>query len=367
MPTIPLCSYRYDPLDRLTGHAVEAYAPIQRFYCKSRLATEIDGVVNRSFFQHDDQLLGQAETQAGERKATLLATDQQRSVLHAIAPNESQSFAYSSYGHRPIGNGLLSLLGFNGERPDPVTGHYLLGNGHRAFNPVLMRFSSPDKLSPFGEGGLNTYAYCSGDPINRSDPNGTTSIFLKFFQRIFSRSGSPRQAASRSTFEYTTVKAFAKKGTEGTSTITMTRSKYRVSNGITKTLLVADTISYWKPAPKNTTLQELALSEMSNFSKFNRMNELAFDMSTLKQRSLINFLNHLESNRVLLALQPDTTLDKYKISDFYNKLLKTANDGNLQGVAPSSVKSLPYITKTGTTAYLNEYYEILYRIRSTSK
>jgi RHS repeat-associated protein len=67
---------------------------------------------------------------------------------------------------------LLSLLGFNGERPDPVTGHYHLGNGYRQFNPVLMRFNSPDSWSPFGEGGLNAYAYCAGDPINRVDPTG---------------------------------------------------------------------------------------------------------------------------------------------------------------------------------------------------
>ncbi|MCX4409771.1 MULTISPECIES: RHS repeat-associated core domain-containing protein [unclassified Streptomyces] len=68
--------------------------------------------------------------------------------------------------------GLVSLLGFGGEWPDPVTGHYLLGNGYRSFNPVLMRFNSPDSSSPFGEGGFNSYAYCLGDPVNRVDPTG---------------------------------------------------------------------------------------------------------------------------------------------------------------------------------------------------
>ncbi|SDW89091.1 RHS repeat-associated core domain-containing protein [Pseudomonas syringae] len=65
-----------------------------------------------------------------------------------------------------------SLPGFNGELLDSVTGHYPLGNGYRAYNPVLMRFNSPDSLSPFGKGGLNAYAYCAGDPVNRSDPSG---------------------------------------------------------------------------------------------------------------------------------------------------------------------------------------------------
>jgi hypothetical protein len=39
-------------------------------------------------------------------------------------------------------NGLLSLIGFNGEPPDALTGHYHLGNGYWQFNPVLMRSNS---------------------------------------------------------------------------------------------------------------------------------------------------------------------------------------------------------------------------------
>lgn len=205
MPATLLCIYRYDPLDRLTHHAVATHTPIQRFYCKSRLATEIDGVINRSIVQHADQLLALTETQGNLRQATLLATDQQRSVLQAIACNESQSHAYSPYGNRTIGNGLLSLLGFNGERPDPVTGHYLLGNGYRAFNPVLMRFNSPDNLSPFGKGGLNPYAYCHGDPVNQSDPTGhaivqfgsllRAMIVLKRGARAFKAARAARAAA----------------------------------------------------------------------------------------------------------------------------------------------------------------------------
>jgi len=43
---------------------------------------------------------------------------------------------------------------------------------------LLMRFNSPDKLSPFGEGGLNTYSYCQGDPVNRVDPSGGAGSFV---------------------------------------------------------------------------------------------------------------------------------------------------------------------------------------------
>jgi RHS repeat-associated protein len=116
------------------------------------------------------------------RKTILLATDQQRSVLNALDANRPHPIAYTPYGHRPLENGLLSLLGFNGERPDPVTGHYHLGNGYRQFNPVLMRFNSPDSWSPFGEGGLNAYAYCNGDPRNCEDKNGHTGTFFAIFK-----------------------------------------------------------------------------------------------------------------------------------------------------------------------------------------
>ena len=106
------------------------------------------------------------------RTTMLLATDQQQSVLKTLYASETRSIAYTPYGHRPPGCGSCSVLGFNGELPDPLTGHYHLGKGYRQFNPVLMRFNSPDSWSPFGEGGLNTYVYCGGDPVNLTDPTG---------------------------------------------------------------------------------------------------------------------------------------------------------------------------------------------------
>lgn len=100
------------------------------------------------------------------RLVHLLAIDRQRSVLD---DSRSAARAYTAYGAATQGGAMSA---FCGERQDALTGCYHLGNGHRQFNPVIMRFHSPDALSPFAEGGLNAYAYCAGDPVNRADPSG---------------------------------------------------------------------------------------------------------------------------------------------------------------------------------------------------
>ncbi|WP_212745296.1 RHS repeat-associated core domain-containing protein [Bacillus sp. 2SH] len=81
---------------------------------------------------------------------------------------------YSPYGFIPPSN--LYDVQFNGEHLEKDTGLYHLGNGYRAYDPVLMRFLQPDNVSPFDGGGMNPYVYCLGDPINFSDPSGHISV-----------------------------------------------------------------------------------------------------------------------------------------------------------------------------------------------
>ncbi|SHN15470.1 RHS repeat-associated core domain-containing protein [Pseudomonas asturiensis] len=167
-----LCRYRYDALDRLTASAPATDTEVQWFYQKNRLAIEIQGDVQRRLVQHEAVLLAQKQRAQGEASTNMLATDQHRSVLQRLLGAGLESLAYTPYGHHPVESDQTFVPGFNGEPCDPVTGHYLLGNGYRAFNPVLMRFNSPDSLSPFEDGGLNAYAYCEGDPVNFDDPTG---------------------------------------------------------------------------------------------------------------------------------------------------------------------------------------------------
>ncbi|WP_235867914.1 RHS repeat-associated core domain-containing protein [Pseudomonas ogarae] len=190
-----LCRYQYDPLDRLTGLRPAEHVGTQRFYQTDDLVNEIEGQIQLTILRHEAQPLAQRLNIANVAETTLLATDQQRSVLQTLTATDTRHLVYTAYGHQPAESGLSSLLGFNGERPDPITGHYLLGQGNRAFNPVLMRFNSPDELSPFGDGGINPYAYCGGDPVNRYDPSGNGSLpFLKLklgIKRIATPIGSP--------------------------------------------------------------------------------------------------------------------------------------------------------------------------------
>lgn len=101
----------------------------------------------------------------------LLLSDASTSVLLARpgAPRH-----YAPFG--ALSGGVRCGIAFNGQWLEQEC--YLLGNGYRVYLPTLMRFSRPDKGSPFGEGGLNVYAYGLMDPVNNSDPQGRFPLAL---------------------------------------------------------------------------------------------------------------------------------------------------------------------------------------------
>ena len=109
-------------------------------------------------------------------KVWLLGDDAQGSVVCEQA-GKTRTRNYDVYGQRELDvDGART--GFVGEVAEADSGHYFLGD--RIYAPSLRRFLSCDTVSPFGAGGLNRYAYCAGDPLNRVDPTGNSWLPVLF-------------------------------------------------------------------------------------------------------------------------------------------------------------------------------------------
>ena len=163
--------YRYDSHNSLQGVKHGTENETLRFYEDDLLCRTEQGDIQTHYLYFGEQPLGQQQ-QGDFTQTLLLMTDGKNSVLAETGQNELRKATYGAYGARNLDDDFKCTLGFNGEVRDPQSGWYLLGQGYRAYNPTLMRFHSPDSLSPFGAGGINPYAYCAGDPINFVDPTG---------------------------------------------------------------------------------------------------------------------------------------------------------------------------------------------------
>jgi len=143
-----------------------------RFYQDEQLSVTVQDGRETQLLYHFNQPLGQ-QVASDHSQTLLLQTDANHSVIAESQQNTLRNAVYSAYGERHSDSTLLSLRAFNGEVRE-ASGWYLLGRGYRAYNPVQMRFHSPDSFSPFGSGGVNPYMYCLGNPIALRDPTGHT-------------------------------------------------------------------------------------------------------------------------------------------------------------------------------------------------
>lgn len=345
-----LCQYHYDPLDRLISHALPDTPERQRFYCKNRLATEVQGAMHCSIVQHGDQLLAQQHSEGDAPDTVLLATDQPRSVLQSLKANRPpQPIAYSPYGHCSIESGFMSLLHFNGERPDSVTGHYLLGNGYRAFNPVLMRFNSPDSMSPFGKGGLNAYAYCLGDPVNLYDPDGTAGILnfassvyrsaIKKINKVFPRyrngKGLTREATNLKKIDYETLTTkTSNTGSHRTTSTSFYHRRRTYNNG--RMSEFPKRIASMEIVEPKPILAELAFTKIDKFDSFlsklhkeNFVQRSRFRSATTDV-DIENFRNAFHRERYSLEMNTNFyERGQVNLTPMYNRLLRQAQSGSL--------------------------------------
>lgn len=118
-------------------------------------------------------------------------TDHQRSPFRG----RNFSRAYTPYGATAAAGG--PILGFCGQPCERPIGIYPLGNGYRCYSPTALRFLSPDRLSPFDEGGINAYGYCAGDPVNKWDLSG--GVWEPIFGGIMGIIGTVETASSLAT------------------------------------------------------------------------------------------------------------------------------------------------------------------------
>ncbi|MCO7536986.1 RHS repeat-associated core domain-containing protein [Pseudomonas asiatica] len=134
---------------------------------------------------------GRALAQRNGGQAAFYAMDEHGSILQ-FPPCSLQYTVYGFDGNEQC----ATVLRYSGQKKESVTGHYLLGEGYRALNPGLMRFNSPDSLSPMGAGGINCYAYCGGDPVNNTDPSGHIVVPKVKLPSIRPKAGSTKSGYS---------------------------------------------------------------------------------------------------------------------------------------------------------------------------
>ncbi|OJZ79988.1 hypothetical protein ASPFODRAFT_212975 [Aspergillus luchuensis CBS 106.47] len=170
--------YSYDAAGRLISQSIPNQPEAFLFYRRDKLVSVMTGDRQVSYISDGHEYWGQSTQNGDTTETQLWASDGHGSVLNwfdTTQPDQVYQQQYTPYGFSSPGS--ASSIGFNGQWRDPVTGWYHLGNGYRVYNPVLMRYHTPDPGSPFATGEINGYAYCLGDPINRIDPSGQWSFF----------------------------------------------------------------------------------------------------------------------------------------------------------------------------------------------
>lgn len=141
------------------------------FYHSNRISHIKKGEISNILLRAAEQPLCDQLHDGDKQQHSLLGIDRAGSIMKATALPSILTKAYTAFGFNPVED-TATTLGFNGEHRDTDSHYYLLGSGYRAYNPVLMRFNSADSWSPFGKGGINSYGYCGGDPVNHADPTG---------------------------------------------------------------------------------------------------------------------------------------------------------------------------------------------------
>jgi RHS repeat-associated protein len=167
LPDGKVIEYGYGPDGRIAQMSRSGRTHF-RYYDDGQLYGEFFDDDQRRYFRAGGTVVAESRLTQAIRTTWLLGSDPQGSVI-VEAGDHVTVRTYGAYGDRDTSRDG-ARTGFAGEVGEEDTGWYLLGS--RLYSPTLRRFLSPDGASPFDAGGLNRYAYCAGDPINRVDPSG---------------------------------------------------------------------------------------------------------------------------------------------------------------------------------------------------
>ncbi|QXH46358.1 RHS repeat-associated core domain-containing protein [Pseudomonas xanthosomatis] len=271
-----------------------------RFYQGPYLALQLNAERCLAIVRHQHQPLALR----GDRQGVVLGCDAQDSVLLS---GQSNASSYGAFGYSTTTS--ESPLAYQGEWLEPDLEGYLLGRGYRLYSTRLMRFQSPDSLSPFGAGGLNAYAYCGGDPVNRSDPSGhmfkaTSSRPTPTHQNSGSTTPNTRPAASATPQPGTpTSRTVQPAGTSNPSSSTPTSSQQAGRSSI-RTYLDENNLHHTKLDKLGQNIRQ-AMKE-GKLKLALKLNELFTELEAAKAR---------DDNAMNALFSPNSTIKTATITE----------------------------------------------------